>query len=128
MWNDSDAQIWLFYLFLAALDLCCCTCCFFGLWPVGVTLQLWYALSHCGCFSCCGAKALGIWASVVTAGRLSSCNSGILEFRLSSCGSGYELLPSMWDLPRPGIETVSPALAGGFLTTGPPRKSKSSYL
>ena len=30
----------------------------------------------------------------------------------------------MWDLPRPGIELMSPALAGGFLTTGPPGKSK----
>ena len=29
----------------------------------------------------------------------------------------------MWDLPRPGLEPVSPALAGGFLTTEPPRKS-----
>ena len=26
----------------------------------------------------------------------------------------------MWDLPGPGIEPVSPALAGGFLTTAPP--------
>ena len=26
----------------------------------------------------------------------------------------------MWDLPGPGIEPVSPALAGGFLTTVPP--------
>ena len=29
----------------------------------------------------------------------------------------------MWELPRPGIEPVSPALAGGFLTTAPPGKS-----
>ena len=29
----------------------------------------------------------------------------------------------MWDLPGPGIEPVSPALAGGFLTTAPPGKS-----
>ena len=28
----------------------------------------------------------------------------------------------MWDLSRPGIEAMSPALAGGFLTTGPPGK------
>ena len=28
----------------------------------------------------------------------------------------------MWDLPRPGLEPVSPALAGGFLTTAPPGK------
>lgn len=27
----------------------------------------------------------------------------------------------LWDLARPGIEPVSLALAGGFLTTGPPR-------
>ena len=29
----------------------------------------------------------------------------------------------MWDLPRPGMEPVSPALAGRFLTTEPPGKS-----
>ena len=29
----------------------------------------------------------------------------------------------MWDLCRPGFELVSPALAGGFLTTAPPGKS-----
>ena len=28
----------------------------------------------------------------------------------------------MWDLPRPGLEPVSPALAGRFLTTVPPGK------
>ena len=28
----------------------------------------------------------------------------------------------MWDLPRPGLEPVSPALAGRFLTTAPPGK------
>ena len=27
----------------------------------------------------------------------------------------------MWDLPGPGIKPVSPALAGRFSTTGPPR-------
>ena len=31
----------------------------------------------------------------------------------------------MWDLPRPGLEPVSPALAGGFLTTAPPGKLRS---
>ena len=29
----------------------------------------------------------------------------------------------MWDLPGPGLEPVSPALAGGFLTTAPPGNS-----
>ena len=30
----------------------------------------------------------------------------------------------MWDLPRSGLEPVSPALAGGFLSTAPPGKSR----
>ena len=29
----------------------------------------------------------------------------------------------MWDLPGAGLKPVSPALAGGFLTTAPPGKS-----
>ena len=34
----------------------------------------------------------------------------------------------MWDLPGPGLEPVSPALAGGFLTTAPPGKSWINVL
>ena len=34
----------------------------------------------------------------------------------------------MWDLPGPGLEPVSPALAGGFLTTVPPGKPSRSFL
>ena len=33
-----------------------------------------------------------------------------------------QLLRGMWDLPRPGLEPVSPALAGRFSTTAPPGK------
>ena len=32
--------------------------------------------------------------------------------------------PHMWDLPGPGIELVSPALAGRFFTTEPPEKPR----
>ena len=42
--------------------------------------------------------------------------------RLSSCGSRAQLLCGMWDLPRPGLEPLSPALAGRFSTTAPPGK------
>ena len=42
--------------------------------------------------------------------------------RLSSCGSWAYLLRGMWDLPRPGLKPVSPALAGRFSTTVPPGK------
>ena len=37
------------------------------------------------------------------------------------------MLCGMWDLPGPEREPVSPALAGGFLTTGPPGESPCSF-
>ena len=46
--------------------------------------------------------------------------------RLSSCGSRAQLLRSMWDPPRPGLEPVSPALAGRFSTSAPPGKPQQS--
>ena len=42
--------------------------------------------------------------------------------RLGNCGSRAQLLRGMWDLPRPGLEPVSPALAGRFSTIAPPGK------
>ena len=72
----------------------------------------------------CGAQALGAWASVVVARGLSSCGSQALEHRLRSCGARAQLLRSMWDLPGPGLEPMSPALAGEFLTTVPSGKSQ----
>ena len=61
--------------------------------------------------------ALTIAASLVAQHRLQT-------RRLSSCGSRAQLLCGMWDLPKPGLKPVSPALAGGFSTTAPPGKSK----
>ena len=58
---------------------------------------------------------LTIAASLVAEHRLQTC-------RLSSCGSRAQLLRGMWDLPRPGLEPVSPALASRFSTTAPPGK------
>ena len=84
----------------------------------------WGLLSSCGTqashfsdFSCCRAWSLGTWASVAVARGLRSCSSPALEHRLNSCGPWILLLHGMWDSPGPGIETVSPASAGGFLTT-----------
>ena len=48
--------------------------------------------------------------------------------RLSSCGSRAQLLRGMWDLPRPGLQPVSPALAGRFSTTAPPGKPQVTFL
>ena len=42
--------------------------------------------------------------------------------RLSDRGSGAQLLRGMWDPPRPGLEPMSPALAGRLSTTAPPGK------
>ena len=61
---------------------------------------------------------LTITASLVAEHRLQTC-------RLSSCGSWAQLLHGMWDLPRPGLEPVSPAFAGRFSTTVPPGKPES---
>ncbi|KAJ8777134.1 hypothetical protein J1605_014517 [Eschrichtius robustus] len=58
----------------------------------------------------------------------SSCGTRAPERRLNSCGAQAELLRGMWDLPGPGLEPVSPALAGGFLTTAPPGKPWISIL
>ena len=81
---------------------------------VGVTLRLWYTASHCSGLSCCGSRALGCPG-------VSSCGSWAPEHRLSS-GARGELLCGMWNLPRLGIEAMSPALAGRFFTTEPPGK------
>ena len=42
--------------------------------------------------------------------------------RFSSRGSRAQLLRGTWDLPRPGLEPMSPASAGRFSTTAPPGK------
>ena len=75
-------------------------------------------------FSSCGERGplfiavrgpLTIVASLVAEHRLQMS-------RLSSCGSRAQLLRGMWDLPRPGLEPVSPELAGRLSTTAPPGK------
>ena len=48
--------------------------------------------------------------------------------RLNNCGSRAQLLRGMWDPPRPGLEPVSPALAGGLSTTAPPGKPQLGFI
>ena len=116
---------YLFSIFLAALGLCC--------GPVGF-LQLQQAaatrLLRCPGFSLLwllllwsmGSRALDLQKlllqnSVVATRRLSSTGSGIVAHKLS-CPMTCGIL-----LPGQGIEPMSPALAGEFLITGPPRKT-----
>ena len=58
----------------------------------------------------------------------SSCSSQTQELGLRSCSPWASLPSGMWNLPRPGIEPMSPALAGEFLTTGSPGKSENPFL
>ena len=67
-----------------------------------------------------GALA-SIAASLVAEQRLQT-------LRLSSCGSRAQLLRGMWDPPGPGLEPVSPALAGRLSTAAPPGKPCSIVL
>ena len=66
-------------------------------------------LIHCTGFSCCRAHALE-------------------RMGVSSCGKQAYLFRGMWDLPRPGIQPTSLALAGECLATGPPRKSSTTFF
>ena len=81
-------------------------------------------------FSSCGKRGplfiavrgpLTIVASLVAEHRLQT-------RRLSNCGSQAQLLRGMWDPPRPGLEPMSPALAGRLPTTAPPGKPLASSL
>ena len=101
--------IYLFiYLFMAVLGLRFCA----------------RAFSSCGkrgplFIAVCGP--LTIAASLVAEHRLQT-------RRLSSCGTRAQLLRGMWDLPRPGLEPMSSALAGRFSTTAPPGKPRMAFL
>ena len=105
---------------MAALGLRCCMWAFSSCGKRGLLFVAVRRLLTA--VSCCGARALGTRTSVVVARGLSSCGLRALECRLSSCGVRAYLLRGMWDLPGPGLEPLSPALAGGFLTTAPPGK------
>ena len=75
-------------------------------------------------FSSCGERGplfIAVRGPVTFAASLVA-EHRLQTHRLSNCGSRAQLLRGMWDLPRPGLEPVSPALAGRFSTTAPPGK------
>ena len=97
-------------------------------------------LGLCCCeqaFSSCGKQELlpsyGVWASNCC--DFSCCRTWALRHAGFICGTRAQELRhmglvahGMWNLHRPGIEPMSLALAGGFLVTGPPGKSKVSLF
>ena len=68
------------------------------------------------------------WVFIAVQGLLIMVVSLVGAQRLSSCGIQAYLLHSMWNLPRPGIEPMSPVLADRLLSTAPPGESKKQYL
>ena len=79
-------------------------------------------------------SSFGKWGPLFIAvhGPLTIAASPVAEHRLqmrrlSSCGLRAQLLCGMWDPPRPGLEPVSPALAGRFSTTAPPGKPQTFF-
>ena len=79
-----------------------------------------YSLLRCTGFSLWWLLLL--WSTGSRHAGFSSCGLRAPERSLSSCGSRAKLICGMWRLPGPGLEPVSPALAGGFLTNAPSGK------
>ena len=104
----------IFYLFVfgcATSSLVCGLFSSYGMWA-----------SHCDGFFCwgdTGSMRLGLLAC-----ELSICGSQAREHSLNNNCAWVYLLFGMWDLPRSGIEPLSPALAARFSSTEPPGKSK----
>ena len=92
---------------------------FLQLWRAGATLCCNVQISCWTGFSCCRVRVLGCMG-------FSSCSFWAPELRLCSCGAWAQLAPRVWDLPELGIEPVSPALQGGFLTTGLPGQPQTT--
>ena len=76
------------------------------------------------CYCTSGAfSSWGKWGLLLNWGAWASHGRGF------SCSRAWAYSPrGMWDLSRSGIKLVFLALAGRFLTTGPPGKSSSVFL
>ena len=105
----SVMQLACFYVFIAHFQLCWVFIAAWAAPPAGVT----------------EAVAGFIAGASLAAGRGLPC-LGAREHRLSWGTEAY-LPPGTWDLPRPGIEPMSPALAGRFLSTMPPGKALANF-
>ena len=63
------------------------------------------------------------YSLVEVCGLLLSRSTGSRTLSSGVVAHGLSCPYGRWNLPRPGTEPMSPALAGRCLTTGPPRKS-----
>ena len=102
---------------------------YFSLCQAFIVARAFSSCGEWGLLSCCGERA-SHWGgfSVCRTWALGTQASFIVACGLSSWGTWAYLPHSTWNLPRPGIEPVSPALAGGFLSHGPPGNSHTELL
>ena len=93
--------------FFSCAHIHCCTWAFSSC-RAAATLQLWRA-----CFSCSGFSCIQVSPCALGCGGLSSFGAQAQQSR------------AMWDSPHVGsrIKAATSALAGGFLTIGPPGKT-----
>ena len=111
--------------------------CFFFFLTLGLFIYLLIYLWLCWV----SVSVRGLSLVAASGGHSSSSCAGLSLSRpllLRSTGSrragsvvvahGPSRSASMWDLPRPGLEPVSPALAGRFSTTAPPGKPLIMYF
>ena len=94
---------------------------FIHLWLCWVFISCARAFSSCGKW---GPLFIAVRGPLIIAASLVA-EHRLQMHRLSNCGSRAQLLRGMWDLPRPGLEPVSPASAGRLSTTAPPEKPLS---
>ena len=90
---------------------------YFQLHWVFVAVHSFSLVVTCGDYSSLQCAGFSLWWLLL----LQSTGSRRMGF--SSCGTRAQLLRGLSDFPEPGLEPVSPALAGRFLTTAPPGKS-----
>ena len=102
----EQGRFWVF-IFLAVLGLHCCVL-------ASPSCAKWGLLSSCG-------------AQASHRSGFSSCRAQSRCPAFNSCGTCVQLPRSMWDPPRPGITSMSPALGGGFLSTKPPREPRTVW-
>ena len=90
-----------------------------------------YFWRHWVFIAMCGHSLMwcvGGYSSLCCAGFSLQCllllwSTGSRAYGLDSCGTWVYLVHGVWNPPGPGMEPVSPALQGRFLTTVPPGTS-----
>ena len=93
-----------------------------------IVLELEVTALRCPYAGFSSRQLLPLWSTGSRHRGSRSCSLWSPEHGYSSCGTWAWLTQVMWNLLRPGIEPVSPALADRLLSTVPPGKSLNTCL